>query len=192
MLTNQTPVREQTIPSERPPLVGEVNANILRLEGIAWSARRTPSSLFSALSTGAGIFFFQIVPQLFSQGWVVSVPHRAILTLLLNIARRADVRIVKNHVRKSKTRWSRWSVRTGESLESVNLLLLCLNYCALFAPFSRNERTRPHVSNSIMDGRVLTKCGDPIKYRRVLVSTLLHVFVYDFTTFAECIGTDCK
>jgi hypothetical protein len=32
----------------------------------------------------------------------------------------------------------------------------------------------------------------PMKYRRVLVSTLLHAFVYDLTTFAECIGTDCK
>jgi hypothetical protein len=30
--------------------------------------------------------------------------------------------------------------------------------------------------------------SDPIKYRKVLVSTLL----YAFTTFAECIGTDCK
>jgi hypothetical protein len=34
--------------------------------------------------------------------------------------------------------------------------------------------------------------SDPIKYRRVLVSTLLHAFIYDFTTFAECTGTDCK
>jgi hypothetical protein len=24
------------------------------------------------------------------------------------------------------------------------------------------------------------------------VSTLLHAFLYDLTTFAECIGTDCK
>jgi hypothetical protein len=30
--------------------------------------------------------------------------------------------------------------------------------------------------------------SDPIKYGKVLVSTLLH----DFTKFAECIGTDCK
>jgi hypothetical protein len=27
--------------------------------------------------------------------------------------------------------------------------------------------------------------SDPIKYRRVLVSTLLHVSVHDFTTFAD-------
>jgi hypothetical protein len=30
--------------------------------------------------------------------------------------------------------------------------------------------------------------SDTIKYRRVLVSTLLHAFVHDFTTFAECIA----
>jgi hypothetical protein len=34
--------------------------------------------------------------------------------------------------------------------------------------------------------------SDPIKYRRVLVSTLLHAFVHDFATFTECTGTDCK
>jgi hypothetical protein len=31
-------VREQTIPTERPPLVGEVIANFLRIEGATWSA----------------------------------------------------------------------------------------------------------------------------------------------------------
>jgi hypothetical protein len=31
-------VREQTIPTERPPLVGEVIANFCGLEGATWSA----------------------------------------------------------------------------------------------------------------------------------------------------------
>jgi hypothetical protein len=31
-------VRERTIPTERPPLVGEVIANLLRIEGATWSA----------------------------------------------------------------------------------------------------------------------------------------------------------
>jgi hypothetical protein len=31
-------VRERTIPIERPPLVGEVIANILWIEGATWSA----------------------------------------------------------------------------------------------------------------------------------------------------------
>jgi hypothetical protein len=30
-------VREQTIPTERPPLVGEVNANLCGQKGVAWS-----------------------------------------------------------------------------------------------------------------------------------------------------------
>jgi hypothetical protein len=34
--------------------------------------------------------------------------------------------------------------------------------------------------------------SDPIRYRRVLVSTLLRAFVHDFTTFAQSIGTDFK
>jgi hypothetical protein len=31
-------VREQTIPTEQPPLFGEVGANVFRTEGVAWSA----------------------------------------------------------------------------------------------------------------------------------------------------------
>jgi hypothetical protein len=31
-------VRELTIPTERPPLVGEVINNFLRIEGVTWSA----------------------------------------------------------------------------------------------------------------------------------------------------------
>jgi hypothetical protein len=33
-------VRERTIPTERPPLVGEVIANFFRIEGATWSAWR--------------------------------------------------------------------------------------------------------------------------------------------------------
>jgi hypothetical protein len=35
-------VREQTMPTERPPLVGEVVPN-LRIEGVAWSSQRIPT-----------------------------------------------------------------------------------------------------------------------------------------------------
>jgi hypothetical protein len=31
-------VVERTIPTERPPLVGEVSSNFLRIEGATWSA----------------------------------------------------------------------------------------------------------------------------------------------------------
>jgi hypothetical protein len=40
-------VREQTIPTERPLFVSEVSANILRMEGATWPARRIPTAVFS-------------------------------------------------------------------------------------------------------------------------------------------------
>jgi hypothetical protein len=40
-------VRERTIPTERPQLVGEVIANILRMESATWSAWRIPTTEFS-------------------------------------------------------------------------------------------------------------------------------------------------
>jgi hypothetical protein len=40
-------VRERTIPTERPPLVGEVIANFLRIVGATWSAWRIPTAVFS-------------------------------------------------------------------------------------------------------------------------------------------------
>jgi hypothetical protein len=38
-------VREGTIPTDRPPLVGEFCANFLRIEGVAWSVQRIPISV---------------------------------------------------------------------------------------------------------------------------------------------------
>jgi hypothetical protein len=43
---SMTWVREWTIPTERPPLVGEVITNFLRLEGATWSAWWIPTSVF--------------------------------------------------------------------------------------------------------------------------------------------------
>jgi hypothetical protein len=40
-------VRKRTITTERPPLVGEVSANFLRIEGVAWSAQRIPTAVIS-------------------------------------------------------------------------------------------------------------------------------------------------
>jgi hypothetical protein len=52
-------VRKRTIPTERPPLVGEVSANILRIDGIAWSAQRIPSVVNSVFLAGAATFPFK-------------------------------------------------------------------------------------------------------------------------------------
>jgi hypothetical protein len=37
-LNSVASVRERIIPTERPPFIGEVNANFLRTEGATWSA----------------------------------------------------------------------------------------------------------------------------------------------------------
>jgi hypothetical protein len=39
-------VHMRTIPTERPPLVGEVNAKLVRIDGVAWSAQRIPTAVF--------------------------------------------------------------------------------------------------------------------------------------------------
>ena len=38
-------VRERTIPTERPPPVGEVSANFCGQRGVAWSAQRVPTAV---------------------------------------------------------------------------------------------------------------------------------------------------
>jgi hypothetical protein len=40
-------VRERTIPTELPLLVGEISANFLRIEGCRVSARRIPTAIIS-------------------------------------------------------------------------------------------------------------------------------------------------
>jgi hypothetical protein len=40
-------VRERTLRTERPPLVGEVIANFFWVEGATWSASRIPPAVFS-------------------------------------------------------------------------------------------------------------------------------------------------
>jgi hypothetical protein len=44
-------VREQSVPTERPSLVGEVCANFLWI-GVAWSAQQIPTAIFSDFVTG--------------------------------------------------------------------------------------------------------------------------------------------
>jgi hypothetical protein len=40
-------VRERIIPTEQPPLVGEVIANFLWIDSATWSAWRIPTAVFS-------------------------------------------------------------------------------------------------------------------------------------------------
>jgi hypothetical protein len=50
-------VRKRTIPTERPPLVGEVSANFLRIGGVAWSVQRITKSVFSVFLNGAATVY---------------------------------------------------------------------------------------------------------------------------------------
>jgi hypothetical protein len=65
-------VRERTIPTERPPLVGEVIANfwVLRVSRGQRDGSLRPYSRFSRQDP---LLFYQVAPHLYSRGWVDSV-----------------------------------------------------------------------------------------------------------------------
>jgi hypothetical protein len=71
-------VYEWTIPIERPPLVDEVSANILRRECAMWSAWHLYGRILGFLDRSR-YFFFQVAPQLYSRGWVDPVPDPLLL-----------------------------------------------------------------------------------------------------------------
>jgi hypothetical protein len=75
-------VRERTIPTERPPLVGEVIANLLRLEDATWSAWRIPTAVFS-ISRQEPLLLYQVAPQLYTRGWVDPVPDPPLFFLVV-------------------------------------------------------------------------------------------------------------
>jgi hypothetical protein len=56
-------VRKRTIPTERPPLVDEVSAN-LRVEGVAWSAQRIPTAVNLGFLDRSRYFFIQVALHL--------------------------------------------------------------------------------------------------------------------------------
>jgi hypothetical protein len=57
-------VRERTIPTERPPLVGEVIANFLRKEGVPRGQRDGSLRPYSRFSRQEPLLFYQVAPQL--------------------------------------------------------------------------------------------------------------------------------
>ena len=61
-------VRERTIPTERPPLVGEVSANFLRIEGCHVVSATHPHVRLSLFSGPEPLLFIQVAPQLTSRG----------------------------------------------------------------------------------------------------------------------------
>jgi hypothetical protein len=67
-------VHKRTIPTERPPLVSEVSANFLRIEGATWSAWRIPTAVFSDFYTGAATIASKLLLNCTQRGWVDTVP----------------------------------------------------------------------------------------------------------------------
>jgi hypothetical protein len=61
-------VRERTVPTERPPLVGEVSFNFFVGRGC-----RVVDRIFGCLDRSR-YYFFQVASQLYSRGWVDPVP----------------------------------------------------------------------------------------------------------------------
>jgi hypothetical protein len=70
-LKKKTPwllVLKRTIPTERPPLVGEVSANFLWIEGVTWSAQRITTAVNLSFRDRSRYFSIQVAPQLSSRG----------------------------------------------------------------------------------------------------------------------------
>jgi hypothetical protein len=72
-------VRERTIPTERPPLVGEVNADVCRYRGCRAVSEADPYGRNFDFLDRSRYFFFQVVPQFYSWGWVDSVTDQLLL-----------------------------------------------------------------------------------------------------------------
>jgi hypothetical protein len=75
-------VRERTIPTERPPLVGEAIANFCgqRVPHGQRDGSLRPYSLFSRQEL---LRFYQVAPQLYSRGWVDPVPDPLLFFLVV-------------------------------------------------------------------------------------------------------------
>ena len=57
-------VRERTIPTERPPPVGEVSVNFCGYRGVTWLAQRVPTAVnLCFFLTWSRYFFIQVAPQ---------------------------------------------------------------------------------------------------------------------------------
>jgi hypothetical protein len=66
-------VREWTIPTERPPLVGEVTANFCG-KRVPRGQRYGTLRPYSRFSRQEPLLFYQVAPQLYSRGWVHPIP----------------------------------------------------------------------------------------------------------------------
>jgi hypothetical protein len=66
-------VRERTVPTEWPPLVGEVSVNLCGYR-VLRSQHNGSLQPYSQLCRPEPLLFCQVAPQLYSRGWVNTVP----------------------------------------------------------------------------------------------------------------------
>jgi hypothetical protein len=66
-------VRERTIPTEQPPLVGEVTANFCG-KRVPRGQRDGSLRPYCQFSRQEPLLFYQVAPQLYPRGWVNPVP----------------------------------------------------------------------------------------------------------------------
>jgi hypothetical protein len=71
-------VRERTIPTERPLLVGEVIANLFHVVSVT-----DPYGRILGFLDRSRYFSFQVAPQLYSRGWADPVPDPHINTCFI-------------------------------------------------------------------------------------------------------------
>jgi hypothetical protein len=67
------------------------DCQLLRIEGVTWSAWRIPTAVFSVYRQDQ-LLFYQVVPQLYSRGWVDPVPDPLLFFLVVPGTNR-DLRI---------------------------------------------------------------------------------------------------
>jgi hypothetical protein len=62
-------VRKRTIPTERPPLLVEVSAKLLRVEGVACWAQRIPTAVNLGFLGRSRYFFIQVAGTIGHSKW---------------------------------------------------------------------------------------------------------------------------
>jgi hypothetical protein len=97
LLNSMAWVRERTIPTERPPLVGEVIVNFFADRGCHVVTVTDPYCRILGFIDRSRYFFYQVAPQLYSRGWVDPVPEPLLFFLVVpGIEPRASGSVAKN------------------------------------------------------------------------------------------------
>jgi hypothetical protein len=107
-------VRERTIPTERPPLVGEVIANLCGYR-VPLGQRDGSLRPYSRFSRQKQLLFYQVAAQLYSRGWVDPVPDPLLFSFLFFFFRKSGS--AGNRTRASGSVAKNWPLdhRGGEA-----------------------------------------------------------------------------